>query len=254
MASENIAHRTFKFRLAKACYNSDGLKKLLEQPFQAYPQFNLFRRSNMAAILIPNNTRTSKLKGLEREVVEAYQSGLSTRKVANVFVVSESTIRSLLKRLHVPTRSISEGIMLTCTPERNEAIGVQMRGKPSRVKGKRWKLNHIKRNPAIAGERNPNWKGGITPANQKIRMSPEYKAWRLAVYRRDNWTCVFCGVKSTGAKVARGEVAIHADHIKPFAEYPELRFDVANGRTLCAVCHRQTETWGGRTKFQKKVA
>lgn len=75
------------------------------------------------------------------------------------------------------------------------------------------------------------WKGGITPENHKIRSSLEYKNWRRAVYRRDNWTCVECGRRG-------GE--LNADHIKPFALFPKLRFDVRNGRTLCVPCHKKT--------------
>jgi hypothetical protein len=37
---------------------------------------------------------------------------------------------------------------------------------------------------------------------------------------------------------------LHPDHIKQFALYPELRYELSNGRTLCADCHRKTESWG----------
>jgi 5-methylcytosine-specific restriction endonuclease McrA len=67
----------------------------------------------------------------------------------------------------------------------------------------------------------------------KIRGSIEYKLWREAVFTRDNWTCVSCEARSSvGIKVY-----LNADHIKSFSEFPELRFDVDNGRTLCKKCH-----------------
>ena len=87
------------------------------------------------------------------------------------------------------------------------------------------------------GKPNKFPKGGITPINMKIRSSREYKLWRKAVFERDNYTCRFCG--GVGVK-------LNADHIKPFALFPELRFAIDNGRTLCEDCHRKTDTWGGR--------
>lgn len=95
-----------------------------------------------------------------------------------------------------------------------------------------------------SGENSPTWKGGITPINVKIRHSEEYKLWRIAVFERDNYTCIWCGVRNGDGK----SIKLHADHIKPFAYYPELRFAIDNGRTLCVECHKTTETYGGKVK------
>lgn len=91
----------------------------------------------------------------------------------------------------------------------------------------------------LQGANNPNWKGGITLAQEAARSSLEAKLWRKAVFERDNYTCTGCG--------ARGGY-LNADHIKPFADYPELRWELDNGRTLCVSCHRQTPTYGSRRR------
>lgn len=105
-----------------------------------------------------------------------------------------------------------------------------------------------KKRPEISGEKCHFWKGGILSQNLKIRTSLEYKLWRTAVFERDNYTCVWCGVKSCKNK----KVKLNADHIKPFALFPELRFAIDNGRTLCVDCHRKTDTYGLRIGFNKK--
>lgn len=96
-------------------------------------------------------------------------------------------------------------------------------------------IEYIKSLPLKTGDRAMNWRGGITKESFLIRTSPLYKEWRTCVFERDNYTCVWCGVY--GGK-------LNADHIKPFSAYPELRFDLNNGRTLCIDCHKKTPTYG----------
>ena len=92
------------------------------------------------------------------------------------------------------------------------------------------------------GERCHFWRGGICKENERIRKSPEYKSWRDQVFKRDLYTCVLCGSQGY----------LHADHILPYSTHPQHRFDLSNGRTLCATCHMKTDTYGG--KMIKKIA
>lgn len=87
------------------------------------------------------------------------------------------------------------------------------------------------------GEKCHFWKGGITPTNKLIRMSLQTRIWRTSVFERDAYTCVHCGEK--GGR-------LQADHIKAFSLFPDLRFEITNGRTLCLECHKNTDTYGGK--------
>lgn len=95
------------------------------------------------------------------------------------------------------------------------------------------------------GEKSIWWKGGVSKINKTERRlameTIEYKMWREEVFKRDNYTCVLCGIRGnqTGGK-------LNADHIKSWAKYPELRLELTNGRTLCVPCHRKTDTYGGK--------
>lgn len=102
-----------------------------------------------------------------------------------------------------------------------------------------------KSNYKIKGANCHLWKGGITPENRRVRTSLEYKTWRRAVFERDDFTCQMCGTRGGPGN----PVVLNADHILPFAEYPDLRLDLNNGRTLCEPCHKTTPSylkWKGK--------
>ena len=77
-----------------------------------------------------------------------------------------------------------------------------------------------------AGEDHWNWKGGISKINDN-RDSVDYKKWRYKVYKRDSFKCVKCGSKEK----------LNAHHIFSWRFYPDKRYDVDNGITLCEDCH-----------------
>lgn len=91
----------------------------------------------------------------------------------------------------------------------------------------------------LSGENNPMYIDGRTPINERIRHSIEYEEWRTKVFERDLYTCQDCG--QIGGY-------LQADHIKPFAYFIELRFELSNGRTLCIPCHQKTDTFGVKAR------
>ena len=82
--------------------------------------------------------------------------------------------------------------------------------------------------PDLQGEKSPHWRGGKSREKHTL-TSPQYRKWRNAVFQRDSYTCRNCDVFG-------GRMEAH--HIKSFSAFPELRFEVANGETLCYPCHK----------------
>lgn len=82
---------------------------------------------------------------------------------------------------------------------------------------------------ARIGERNGNWKGGITEGVRLFRKSRRYQQWRRAVLRRDQYICQVCGTE--GVSIAH--------HIKAVKDHPSLRFELDNGIAICYSCHNQ---------------
>jgi hypothetical protein len=156
--------------------------------------------------------------------------------------VSEGTRRAMIKKWEDPEyrKKVIEGIkrkwqdlnfknkVLTRLREvRRKRLKERMKGEKNPAK----RLEVRKKiSEAMKGAKNPKWKGGITYQNDILRKISKGKLWRKAVFQRDNFTCQKCG-QSGGRLVAH--------HIFNFADFPEYRYLVENGITLCKKCHNE---------------
>lgn len=81
------------------------------------------------------------------------------------------------------------------------------------------------------GEESDKWIKDRTKVkkSEKKHLDTEYKQWMLSVKKRDSWKCKIENQDCAG----RSE----AHHILPWREYPELRYKINNGITLCHAHH-----------------
>lgn len=127
-------------------------------------------------------------------------------------------------------------------PEYRKKIIINFKKRKNAL-GKHWKMseNAKKRiSKALKGKNSYLWQGGKTDKNKLLRCGYKYRQWRERIFKRDNYTCWVCEVRS-GIKE---KVYLHSHHIKRFANYSELRFKENNGLTLCKFCHRTYTKFG----------
>ena len=126
-------------------------------------------------------------------------------------------------------------------PETIKKIRIKHLGRKLSKETKR-KISITSRKNARYGSKSNFWKGGISSENNRLRHCLKWKLWRIAVFERNKFICQKC--KQRGRKIT-------PHHICNFEDYPELRFNVANGITLCEKCHRKFHKKYGRQNTTK---
>jgi len=135
-------------------------------------------------------------------------------------------------------KNISEGC-------KAHGVGKWMKGRKGHFSG--WNHTEIvrknmseSRKGRHAGSKHPNWvvdrsklKTGERPYDTK------YKYWMWAVKKRDNWKC------KIGNSDCKGRLEAH--HILTWDKFPELRYVLENGITLCS--HHHPRTRDGEIKW-----
>lgn len=99
--------------------------------------------------------------------------------------------------------------------------------KPKSLEARR-KMSEARKGKYL-GENSPNWIKDRTLIKFEDRRGIIYTDWQQGVYKRDIYKCKISNQDCSGAIVAH--------HILPWRDYPELRYDVNNGITLCKFHH-----------------
>lgn len=88
---------------------------------------------------------------------------------------------------------------------------------------------------AKRGELHPRWiqdRNKVIGRHNRSFHDTDYKQWRLRVWNRDNFKCKIDNSDCKGR--------IEAHHILVWKDYPELRYEINNGITLCHHHHPKT--------------
>lgn len=131
---------------------------------------------------------------LEKE----YQSGRTFREIGKQFGVYGTTVKKFANKFGILTRPHGETL--------------KMRG-------------------SVKGDKNPSWKGGVTPERQRIYRTSEWVELVKFIYKRDNYKCQRCGTEHNRQN------KLHAHHLRSWADNPHLRLEPSNIITLCDSCH-----------------
>ena len=81
--------------------------------------------------------------------------------------------------------------------------------------------------------------------------TPQWKALRLKVLRRDAYRCTFCGELLLGK--ARGGKSPVVDHIITRKEAPHLALELGNLRVLCQPCDNRRHIEKSRGEVPRTI-
>lgn len=140
-----------------------------------------------------------------------------------------SNIDTQFKKGHKPTHGFKKGM----TPWNKGKPFLAMKGNKIRLGSKQSPETIEKRVSKLRGKNHWRWiedKTKLSRINkQGERRTSAYFYWRKEVWTRDSFKCRLNGNDCSGR--------LEAHHILSWTEYPELRYIINNGITLCQAHH-----------------
>lgn len=114
--------------------------------------------------------------------------------------------------------------------ETKSKIGYSQKGRAAWNKGKKYRSP--KQSIAMAGNKNSNWKGGISFELYSNNWTDDLKD---SIRKRDNYTCALCGLHQD--ELLDGYIKVLDIH---HIDYDKNNLNPTNLITLCRSCHMKT--------------
>lgn len=149
------------------------------------------------------------------------------------------------KKGHTPWNKGTVGVKKSTSGSFKKGYTPWNKGKVSPLKGRKRPLE-------VGAKISASKNRGLTQQG-KIDRYAFYRKYTEVIFSRDDYTCQIC--EQEGGN-------LHVDHIKKWADYPELRFNLNNCRTLCRPCHYYitfkrkmplNSAWGLRPNHRKRI-
>ncbi|SRR6266481_1682948 len=148
--------------------------------------------------------------------------------------------KEVIEKIRQGTKATQFKIGHKFSPQTLQKMRNARLGKTSGMKGRKHspeitlKISNSKLERFKDKTKHPRWKVDRSSLQRygddaKDRRSGAYNAWRKEVWLRDNFKC----------KIANPDCAgrIEVHHILSYAKFPELRYKLTNGITLCHFHH-----------------
>lgn len=234
--------------------------------------------AQMKKMGIPRRTQSVYQRTLDpipKPKLQEFYEHMTTKEIAELHGVSQEWVRKLLVKYGIEARPATARRTFEISKERLQALysehslreiafmfgvgetvvfkrvkeyGIKLDENHRERKGKVFSEEHRK-NLQLAqiglqrGEKNPNWKGGVTPEHIRGRARAIYGMWKKAALKAANSTCQRCGaVKGAVCECCGQRIIVHVHHKEHYAKNPELRYAPENAEVLCAKCHHEEHT------------
>lgn len=191
--------------------------------------------------------KLAKMYGIHHNTVycKLQTFGITRRNLYIDFYPSKDEIESLYKTMTIDQLATHYGVSRSSVKRKLVEYKTTPISAGQRLKGKKKTLEHRLNmsKSALAsgvrsGEKNGNWKGGVSTSNKRARSKAAYLEWKTAVFSAYGWKCSVCGVKHGSICKCCGAINyLHAHHKTPFSENESLRYEPNNGIALCKKCH-----------------
>lgn len=165
------------------------------------------------------------------------QTNLSKYGCENPF--GNKDVQDKIKKFYQINYGVDHNMQLPECVEKSEQTQLEKYG--TKHFGALWSKQH-------PGELSPSWIGDKVKNERTERETPEYREWRKSVFDRDFYTCQKCGCRNGNGKYIR----LEAHHIFNWAKYPEMRYELSNGITLCSQCHSDFHSVFGKKDNTKE--